>query len=80
MALVEYSKEGTFLSDKENIARLTLNRPDKYNALSMELLQELEVALDKAAEDNDIRAVIITGSGKAFSSGADLGSVGEMRI
>jgi enoyl-CoA hydratase len=78
MALVEYSKEGTFLSDKENIAKITLNRPDKFNALSYDLLKELSAAFDKAEADPEIRAVVITGSGKAFSSGADLGGVASM--
>lgn len=78
MAVIEYSKEGTFLSDKENIAKITLNRPDKLNAFSNELLDELNNALDKAEEDDDIRAVIITGNGKAFSAGADLSSLGDL--
>ncbi|MHA2251581.1 MAG: enoyl-CoA hydratase/isomerase family protein [Candidatus Kariarchaeaceae archaeon] len=78
MAIIEYSKEGTFLSDTENIAKITFNRPDKLNAFSNEVLDELHVMLDKAEQDPDIRAVIITGNGKAFSAGADLSTFGEM--
>ncbi len=78
MAIVEYSKEGTFLSDKENIAKITLNRPEKLNAFSVEVLEELNAALDKAEQDEDIRAVIITGAGKAFSAGADLAGLAEL--
>ncbi|MFV2014850.1 MAG: enoyl-CoA hydratase/isomerase family protein, partial [Candidatus Heimdallarchaeota archaeon] len=72
MAIVEYSKEGTFLSDKENIAKITLNRPEVMNALSIEALDELNKALDTAENDNDIRAVVLTGAGKAFCAGVDL--------
>lgn len=78
MALVEYSKEGTFLSDKENIAKITLNRPEVMNAISYEVLKELDAALDQAESDNDIRAVIITGAGKAFCAGLDLKAVGQL--
>ena len=78
MALVEYEKTGTFLSDTENIAKIRLNRPDKLNALSPELLDELNAALDKAEQDNEVRAVIITGTGKSFSSGADLMAVSQL--
>ena len=73
MTVVEYSKEGTFLSETENIAKITLNRPEAHNAFSNEVLDGLMEALDKAEQDKDIRAVIITGAGeKAFSAGADI--------
>ena len=78
MAVVEYSKEGTFLSDKENIAKITLNRPEAMNAFSLEVLEELNKALDQAEQDNDVRAVIITGNGKAFSAGVDLKALSQL--
>lgn len=78
MAVVEYSKEGTFLSDKENIAKITLNRPEKMNPFSVEVFKELNEALDKAEQDNDIRAVILTGNGRAFSAGVDLKELSEL--
>lgn len=78
MSVVLYEKEGTFLSDTENIGKITLNRPDQLNAFSMDVLQGIMDALDKAEVDNDIRAVVITGAGeKAFSAGADLKSMTE---
>jgi enoyl-CoA hydratase len=72
MSTVTYSKEGTFLSTTQNIAKITLNRPDALNAFSPELLTDLKAALDQAEQDKDIRVVIISGEGKSFSAGADL--------
>jgi 2-(1,2-epoxy-1,2-dihydrophenyl)acetyl-CoA isomerase len=57
------------------VLRITLNRPDKYNAFNREMALALQAALDQAAEDDSIRAVMITGAGKAFCAGQDLGEV-----
>jgi enoyl-CoA hydratase/carnithine racemase len=54
------------------VARITLNRPDKRNALSLELMEQLIQALDEVAADADVRAVVIEGAGVAFSAGHDL--------
>jgi len=54
------------------VARITLNRPDKRNALSLELMEELIGALDGVAADPEVRAVVIEGAGVAFSAGHDL--------
>lgn len=54
-----------------NIATLTLHRPDKRNALSHELIAELQSALDEV-EKSDARVLVLTGSGKAFCAGMDL--------
>ncbi|NOX37890.1 MAG: enoyl-CoA hydratase/isomerase family protein [Calditrichaeota bacterium] len=56
----------------DDVAILTLNRPEKRNALNPELVQALTAALEQLAEDDRIRAVLITGAGKAFCAGADL--------
>jgi enoyl-CoA hydratase len=57
----------------DNIARITINRPDQLNAISRRTLQEMERALNELRKDPTIRAVILTGAGeKAFSAGADL--------
>jgi enoyl-CoA hydratase len=58
--------------DRGAVAVLTLNRPDKLNALSNELLAALMAALDGIELDAAIRAVVITGAGRAFSAGADI--------
>ncbi len=55
------------------VATITLNRPDQMNALSPELEGELHAALDEAAADDAIRAIILTGAGRAFSAGYDIG-------
>lgn len=54
------------------VARLTLNRPERANALNATMLKEIGVALDEIERDAAIRAVIVTGAGAAFSSGFDL--------
>ena len=57
---------------RPEIAVLTLNRPDKLNALSYELVEELHDALDAAGNDNTVRVVVLTGAGRGFCSGLDL--------
>ena len=56
----------------DRVAWLTLNRPDALNAWTPQLGSELTVALDRAVESDDVRAIVLTGAGRAFSSGADL--------
>ena len=53
--------------------RLTLNRPDKLNAISAELRDELAAAIAEAAADDRVRVIAIAGAGRAFSAGYDLG-------
>jgi enoyl-CoA hydratase len=59
---------------KDGIGYLTLNRPDKLNALSPELMAELRQALDMIEDDPEIKVVILTGAGRAFSAGFDIGA------
>jgi enoyl-CoA hydratase/carnithine racemase len=58
--------------DAGGVATLTLNRPKQYNALSEELLAELQSALDALAKDESVRVVVIAGAGTAFCAGHDL--------
>jgi len=53
------------------IGYITLNRPERLNALNNQLVDEIHVALDELGEDDDIGAIIITGEGRGFCSGAD---------
>lgn len=59
----------------QSIARITLNRPDKRNALNDELVSEFKEALKAAADNESVRVVLVKGAGKDFCSGADLASL-----
>lgn len=58
--------------DRDGIARLTLNRPKAYNALSLGLMAALQSELEKIATDQAVKAVVIEGAGKGFCAGHDL--------
>ncbi len=62
---------------EDRIATITLNRPEKLNAFTETMLQELIAAFDAADADDDVRAVIVTGAGRAFCAGADLSAGGK---
>src|SRR5690606_25726841 len=63
---------------RDRIATITINRPDKRNALNAVVRRELVEALDHLRSDDDVRVVIITGAGeKAFVAGADIGEFAE---
>jgi enoyl-CoA hydratase/carnithine racemase len=57
---------------RDGVARLTMNRPRQFNAISMDMLHAMQRALDDVAGDTDVRVVVIAGSGAAFSGGHDL--------
>lgn len=57
---------------EDNILTLTLHRPEKMNAFTGEMMMEMIDAFDRADADDDVRAIIVTGEGKAFCAGADL--------
>lgn len=59
---------------RENVALVTLNRPEYRNAQSWKLLDALDIAFDRAMSDNDVRVVVLRGAGGNFSSGHDLGT------
>jgi enoyl-CoA hydratase/carnithine racemase len=61
----------------DGILTLTLSRPAKLNAFTPTMAGELLAAFDAADGDDDIRAVIVTGAGRAFCAGADLSSGGQ---
>lgn len=70
--------ETILYNQKDNIAVVTLNRPDVLNALSPLLYQELRDLLYRIADDKNIRVVILTGAGKAFAAGTDISSMVNM--
>lgn len=57
---------------KNGVATITLNRPDVYNALNLQMYKDLSHAIKSASRDKSVRCVILTGNGKGFCSGADL--------
>jgi 2-(1,2-epoxy-1,2-dihydrophenyl)acetyl-CoA isomerase len=69
--------ETVMLSVADGIATVTLNRPDRFNALNLQMAQELYQAAIACGEDPAIRAVVITGAGKAFFAGGDLSAFAE---
>ena len=63
---------------EEGILTLTLDRPDRLNAFTVTMADELEHAFDRASGDDDVRAVVVTGRGRAFCAGMDLSSDGNV--
>ena len=61
----------------DRVATITLNRPERMNAFSDELLREWADAITRCQDDEDVRVVVITGAGRAFSAGADLRAMGD---
>ena len=59
-------------SVNENIAMLTINRPERRNALDTETLEQINILMDKAENDKKVRVILINGKGDTFSSGFDL--------
>lgn len=70
MAVVELS------TPSPGIALVTLNRPDKLNAMTSELVASLHDTLDRLADDAAVRVVVLTGAGRGFCAGLDLGGYG----
>ena len=57
----------------DGVGKITLNRPEKFHSFVREMALELQDALNKCKEDNEVRAILITANGKAFCAGQDLG-------
>lgn len=73
MALVEVTKQ-------DHIGIVTMNRPEALNALSKAVFADLSKALDEVEHDDDVYVVIITGAGRAFIAGADIGEMAPMNV
>ena len=67
--------ETILFNKREHVAIITLNRPDRLNAISTQLRGEVAAAVKDAHDDDGIRALIVTGMGRGFCSGADLSAV-----
>ena len=66
--------ENIIVTKEDNVAKITINRPDVLNALDKKTLGELSEAIGAVGEDDETRAVVITGAGRGFCSGADFKS------
>lgn len=64
---------------QDGVLVLTLNRPEKLNAITGELLDALYAALKEGEEDREVRALLLTGAGRAFSAGQDLTEFGDQK-
>ncbi|MEA2126082.1 MAG: hypothetical protein QOI80_2864 [Solirubrobacteraceae bacterium] len=62
---------------EDRVLTITLNRPDRLNAFTAVMARELIAAFDAADADDDVRAIIVTGAGRGFCAGADLGGGGD---
>jgi enoyl-CoA hydratase/carnithine racemase/acyl dehydratase len=68
---VKYEKEG-------HIGVITINRPDRYNAVTDDVVDGITDAISKIRKDDDVRAVVLTGAGKGFCAGADMATFGQI--
>jgi enoyl-CoA hydratase/carnithine racemase len=66
--------ESLILSQEEGVATITMNRPDRLNSMSPRLMEELTLVTEEVGKDEEVRAVILTGAGRAFCAGAELDS------
>ncbi len=77
---VTSAQQHVVVEDAEGIATVTLNRPEKRNALSFEVMRELTAALETIGADRSLKAVILRGVGPAFSAGHDLREMLERSV
>src|ERR1700682_981972 len=66
-------------SKQDGVATLTLNRPDRLNAVNADLAMALNESLERIALDKSIHVLVITGAGRAFCAGGDLGQISAGR-
>ncbi|MGI6206264.1 MAG: enoyl-CoA hydratase-related protein [Anaerovoracaceae bacterium] len=65
---------------KDNYAVLTLNRPEALNALNSQVIADISRAFDELQEDDEVRVIVITGAGRAFAAGADIGEMADLNM
>jgi enoyl-CoA hydratase/carnithine racemase len=69
--VIERAYQAITVASSDGVATVTLNRPERRNAIGPQMINELLYALDDATNDPEVRAVVITGAGKAFCAGGD---------
>ena len=68
MSFVKFEKQGS-------VAVLTIDRPEALNALNSQVLCDLDAAISQVEADDEVRAVVLTGAGRSFVAGADIGEM-----
>lgn len=79
MTLSPSNTEELLVEQQDHVAVMTLNRPERLNAISREMLTELSAKMVEADKDPEIRCVVLTGAGRGFCAGLDLIATGENR-
>lgn len=77
MAITASSTEELLVEQKGQIAIFTLNRPERLNAISRDMLNELSAKMVEANKDPEVRCIVLTGAGRGFCAGLDLVDVGQ---
>jgi enoyl-CoA hydratase len=72
--------ENLIYEKKDGMARITINRPSVMNALTSTLLAEMKAAVLDAGKDSEVKVIVLTGAGRAFSAGVDLVALGERKL
>jgi enoyl-CoA hydratase/carnithine racemase len=80
MGKEEKKRDTVILTREDHVATITLNRPEKLNAVGPHTMEELASALEEVAEDESVRAMILAGAGKAFCVGADFQEAFELMV
>ena len=70
--------EHILYSVEDRVARITLNRPDRMNAWTATMEREVRAAMEAAAADDEVRAIVLTGAGRAFCAGADMDDLKDL--
>ncbi len=73
-------KESIQLKIEHKVATITLNRPEVFNSFNREMALSLQQVLDDCEQNNDVRAIVLTGNGKAFCAGQDLKEVTDPKL
>ena len=72
--------ESLIYEKKDSVARMTINRPDVMNAITPTLLAEMKAAVLEAGKDSEVKVIVLTGAGRAFSAGVDLIALGDRKL
>jgi len=74
------SYQDILVERRKGLGIITLNRPERLNAMNWNLMQEIHAAITELEQDEEVRVIILTGAGRAFSAGADLVNPGPLTV